>query len=83
MMTLAGMELLLAAGCTASRPRWPAISETPTDVHIQDRWVWGELFADNVETEKTLSGDLRLAVRKSREINGERGMNEAPRAQNA
>ena len=58
MMTLAGMELLLAAGCTASRPRWPAISETPTDVHIQGRWVWGELFADNVETEKTFYQEI-------------------------
>jgi predicted enzyme related to lactoylglutathione lyase len=53
MMALAGTVLLLAGGCTTTRPRWPAISETPTDVHIQGRWVWGELFADNVEAEKT------------------------------
>jgi hypothetical protein len=53
MMVLAGTVLLLAAGCAANRPRWPAISETPTDVHIQGRWVWGELLADTVEAEKT------------------------------
>jgi len=53
MMALVGTVLLLAGGCTTTRPRWPAISETPTDVHIQGRWVWGELFADNVEAEKT------------------------------
>ena len=53
MLALAGTALLLAGGCTATRPRWPAISETPTDVHIQGRWVWGELIADNVEAEKT------------------------------
>jgi predicted enzyme related to lactoylglutathione lyase len=51
-MTLAGIVLLLTGGCTANRPPWPAISETHTDVHIQGRWVWGELFADNVEVEK-------------------------------
>lgn len=53
MVALAGTVVLLAGGCTAARPRWPAISETPTDVHIQGRWVWGELIADNVEAEKT------------------------------
>jgi predicted enzyme related to lactoylglutathione lyase len=46
------MLLLLTGGCTTTRPSWPAISDTPTDVHIQGRWVWGELLADNVEAEK-------------------------------
>jgi len=41
--------LLLAFGCAATRP---AESETPALVHIQGRWVWAELFADNVDTEK-------------------------------
>lgn len=53
MAALVGTVLLLAGGCTAGRPGWPAISETPTDVHVQGRWVWGELISDNVETEKT------------------------------
>lgn len=53
MVAMAGAALLLAGGCATHRPRWPAITEAPTDVHIQGRWVWGELFADNVETEKT------------------------------
>jgi hypothetical protein len=52
-LVLAGAVLLLAGGCSTTGPRWPAISEAPTDVHIQGRWVWGELFADNVEAEKT------------------------------
>jgi uncharacterized protein len=52
MIALAGAMLLLAGGCTTTRPLWPAISETPTDVRIQGRWVWGELLADNVEAEK-------------------------------
>jgi uncharacterized protein len=52
MIMLAAMSLLLAACCATTQPRWPAISPTPTDVHIQGRWVWGELFADNVDTEK-------------------------------
>ena len=52
-LMLAGAVLLLAGGCTTPGPRWPAISDTPTDVHIQGRWVWGELLADNVEAEKT------------------------------
>lgn len=51
-LTLAGTMLLMAAGCTTNGPRWPAVSETPTNVHIQGRWVWAELFADNVDTEK-------------------------------
>jgi predicted enzyme related to lactoylglutathione lyase len=52
-LVLAGAVLLLAGGCTTTGPRWPAISEAPSDVRIQGRWVWGELFADNVEAEKT------------------------------
>jgi predicted enzyme related to lactoylglutathione lyase len=52
------MVLLLAGGCTTTGPRWPAISESPTDVHIQGRWVWGELFADNVEAEKAFYGEV-------------------------
>jgi predicted enzyme related to lactoylglutathione lyase len=50
--TLAGTMLFLAAGCQATGPKWPAVSEAPTGVHIQGRWVWAELFADNVDTEK-------------------------------
>src|SRR5512139_1712129 len=57
-IALAGMLLFLAGGCTTPGPRWPAISEAPTDVHVQGRWVWGELFADNVEAEKSFYGDV-------------------------
>jgi len=57
-LLLAGSVLLLAGACSTPGPRWPAISETPTDVHIQGRWVWGELFADNVEAEKTFYRDV-------------------------
>lgn len=51
-LVLAGAVLLLIGGCTATNPRWPAISESPTEVHLQGRWVWAELMADNVEIEK-------------------------------
>jgi predicted enzyme related to lactoylglutathione lyase len=57
-IAFAGMLLLLAGGCTTAGPRWPAISETPTDVRIQGRWVWGELFADDVEAEKAFYGTV-------------------------
>ena len=57
-LLLAGAVLLLAGGCSTPGPRWPAISETPTDVRIQGRWVWGELFADNVEAEKAFYRDV-------------------------
>ncbi len=52
-LALAGTMLFFAVGCATTQPSPPAISETPTDVHIQGRWVWAELFADNVDTEKT------------------------------
>lgn len=52
-LVLAGAAVLFAGGCKTAGPQWPAISEAPTDVHIQGRWVWGELFADNVDAEKT------------------------------
>ncbi|MGA6926233.1 MAG: VOC family protein [Desulfosarcina sp.] len=52
MLVLAGAALLMIDGCTATTPRWPAISESPTDVHLQGRWVWTELLADNVDIEK-------------------------------
>ncbi len=50
-LVLFGTMLLLSA-CAATGPRWPAVSESRTRVHIQGRWVWAELFADNVDTEK-------------------------------
>jgi len=50
-LALASIMLLLAAGCASTGPK-PAVSETPTRVHIPGRWVWAELFADNVDTEK-------------------------------
>ncbi len=49
-LALAGTMLLLAVGCATNQP--PAISETPTGAYIQGRWVWAELFTDNVDTEK-------------------------------
>ncbi len=51
-LVLAGMMLFLAAGCAATGPKSPPVSETSNRVHIQGRWVWAELFADNVDTEK-------------------------------
>ncbi len=58
MRMLAGAALFLIGGCTATTPRWPAISESPTDVHLQGRWVWAELMADNVDIEKRFYGDV-------------------------
>src|SRR5512137_1023870 len=57
-LALSGMLLFLAVGCIAPKTQWPAISEVPTDVRIQGRWVWGELFADNVEAEKAFYGTV-------------------------
>ncbi len=57
-LALAGAVLLLSGGCTTAGPRWPAISDAPTDVHIQGRWVWADLIADNVDTEKTFYGEV-------------------------
>ena len=58
MLVLAGAALLLIGGCTTTTPRWPAISESPTDVHLQGRWVWTELLADNVDIEKAFYRDV-------------------------
>jgi len=58
MLVLAGTVLLLIGGCAATTPRWPAISESPTDVHLQGRWVWADLLADNVEIEKRFYGEV-------------------------
>ena len=57
-IALAGMLLFLAGGCTTPGPRWPAISDVPTDVHVQGRWVWGELFTENVEAERAFYGTV-------------------------
>jgi len=57
-LVLAGALLLLTGGCTTPGPRWPAISEVPTDVHVQGRWVWGELFTDNIEVERAFYGTV-------------------------
>ncbi len=48
-LALAGTLLFLSLGCAATRP---AADETAARVHIQGRWVWAELFADNVDAEK-------------------------------
>lgn len=50
---LAVAALTLASGCAPAGPNWPAVAETPTDVRVQGRWIWAELFADNVDAEKT------------------------------
>ena len=51
-LALAGTMLFLAAGCASTGPMAPAANETPASAHIQGRWVWAELYADNIETEK-------------------------------
>ena len=54
MLVLAGAVLAFAGGCTkATAPPWPAITEPPTGVHTPGRWVWAELFTDNVDAAKT------------------------------
>ena len=59
MLVLACTILSFALGCVkAPAPTWPAISEAPTDIHVQGRWVWGELFADNVEAAKAFYGSV-------------------------
>ena len=52
-LALAATVLLLTVGCATTRPQWPAVSDVPTEVHIQGRWIWAELMADNVEAEKS------------------------------
>jgi uncharacterized protein len=52
-LALAGAVFLAAGGCMKAGPPWPAITEQPTDVHTQGRWVWAELFTDNVGAAKT------------------------------
>jgi predicted enzyme related to lactoylglutathione lyase len=54
MLVLAGALLAFAGGCMkAPPPPWPAITEPPTNIHTPGRWVWAELFADNVDAAKT------------------------------
>ena len=54
MLVLAGTVLVFAGGCMkAPAPPWPAITEPPTGIHTPGRWVWAELFADNVDAAKT------------------------------
>jgi predicted enzyme related to lactoylglutathione lyase len=53
MLVLAGAVLLFAGGCMKAGPPWPAITEQPTGVHMPGRWVWAELFTDNVNVAKT------------------------------
>ena len=53
LIVLAGLLMLLAGGCATTGPQWPAISDVPTEVRIQGRWVWAELMADNTEAAKT------------------------------
>ena len=55
---LTGAVLLFAGGCMKAGPPWPAITEPPTGVHTPGRWVWAELFADNVEAEKAFYGTV-------------------------
>jgi predicted enzyme related to lactoylglutathione lyase len=53
-LLLAAAVLTLAGGCTkAPAPPWPAITEPSTGIHTPGRWVWAELFADNVDAAKT------------------------------
>jgi len=59
MLLLAGAVLSFAGGCVkAPAPTWPAITEPPTGVHTPGRWVWAELFSDNVDASKTFYQDV-------------------------
>jgi predicted enzyme related to lactoylglutathione lyase len=53
MLVLAGAVLLFAGGCMKAGPPWPAITDPPTGVHTPGRWVWAELFTDNVDAAKS------------------------------
>ncbi len=57
-LALSSAVLLMAGGCMTTGPKWPAITDAPTDVHIQGRWVWAELMTDNVDAEKTFYGNV-------------------------
>ena len=59
MLVLAGTVLVFTGGCMkAPAPPWPAITEPPTGIHTPGRWVWAELFADNVEAAQTFYGEV-------------------------
>lgn len=50
---LAVAVLLFAGGCATTGPSWPAVTDPPTSVHTQGRWIWAELFTGDIVAEKT------------------------------
>lgn len=49
--------MVLATGC-ATKSRWPAITDPATGVSTSGRWVWEELFTDDVAAAKTFYGKV-------------------------
>lgn len=77
----AGLISFTFLGCTTTR--WPAITEEPTALHTPGRWVWSELFTEDVaaasafygkvfdwEFHKADDGDYVLAVADGRPVAG-------------
>ena len=43
------LALNAASTCLAIEPVWPAITEPPTSHYVPGRWVWAELFTEDVK----------------------------------
>ena len=56
-LLLASVAILALAGC-ASTPPWPAIAEGETTKSVPGRWVWAELFTNDIAKARAFYGDV-------------------------
>jgi predicted enzyme related to lactoylglutathione lyase len=57
MLAALTVSMTFATGC-ATTPRWPAIADPATGVMTPGRWVWAELFTDDVTAAKNFYGEV-------------------------
>jgi hypothetical protein len=56
-LLLAGVVILALAGC-ATTPPWSAIAEGETTESLPGRWIWAELFTNDIAQAKAFYGDV-------------------------
>ena len=52
-----GLALTIALPCRAAGLTWPPITEPPTSQHVRGKWVWVELFTEDVNAAMRFYGE--------------------------
>jgi predicted enzyme related to lactoylglutathione lyase len=52
------LALVALPACHAANVQWPAITQQPTSRHVIGKWVWAELFSEDVKVAVRFYGEM-------------------------